>query len=87
MPVRVHAGARRTAICGEHDGAVRVDVAAAPEKGKANRAVSQLLAQTLNVSSSSIELLAGATSPRKRLLVVGVTLAEAEARLAAAMPR
>ncbi|MGE3776880.1 MAG: DUF167 domain-containing protein, partial [Pirellulaceae bacterium] len=35
LPVRAHPGARREEVRGEHDGALKVSVAAAPEKGKA----------------------------------------------------
>lgn len=79
--VRVHAGARRTAIVGLHDGALRIDVSAAPEKGKANRAVVALLAETFALARSDIEVLHGATAPRKAVLLVGLTPAEASARL------
>ena len=81
IAVRVRAGARRTGVAGEHDGALRVDVSAAPEKGKANRAVIGVLADALHVSKSSIELLAGATSSQKRFLIAGMNSAEAAARL------
>lgn len=73
LPVRAHAGARRNAILGEREGALRVAVTAAPEKGKANRAIIDLLSKSLGVAKSSIELMAGETSPQKRFLVSGVT--------------
>jgi hypothetical protein len=85
VPVRVRAGARRTGVAGEHDGALRVDVAAAPEKGKANRAVIDVLAGVLRAPRSDIELAAGATSPHKRFLVRGIDAATAAARIAEAL--
>lgn len=65
--VKVHAGARRDAVGGVHDGRLRVSVTAAPEKGKANKAVLSLLARYLAVPPSSLTLLAGQTDPRKRI--------------------
>ena len=71
LPVRAHAGARRNDILGVRDGMLRVAVTAAPEKGKANRAIVALLSEKLAASKSSIELIAGETSARKRFLMVG----------------
>jgi uncharacterized protein (TIGR00251 family) len=85
VPVRVRAGARRTGVAGEHDGALRVDVAAAPEKGKANRAVIDVLAGVFQVAKSDVVLAAGATSPQKRFLVRGIDAATAAARIAEAL--
>ena len=66
IPVRVHAAARRNAIVGVHDGALRIDVTAAPEKGKANLAVARVLCSTLGAPKSAVELVSGATSTQKR---------------------
>jgi uncharacterized protein len=81
VPVKVRAGARKTGVAGEHGGALRVDVAAAPEKGKANRAVIDVLAGVFGVAKSAVELMAGATSAQKRFLVRGMDLATAKARI------
>jgi uncharacterized protein (TIGR00251 family) len=70
--VRAHAGARRNAILGVREGALRIAVTAAPEKGKANQAIIALLSKTLGISKSKIELVAGETSPKKRMLVTGM---------------
>ena len=71
VPVRAHAGARQNAVLGERQGALRVAVTAAPEKGKANRSIIELLSERLGIAKSSIELIAGETSPQKRFLIVG----------------
>ena len=73
LPVRAHAGARRNEIRGEQDGALKVSVTQAPEKGKANKAIIELLAKRLGLRKSQIELLSGETSPQKRFLVRAVT--------------
>ena len=50
---------------------LRVAVTAAPEKGKANKAILDVLSAALQRSKSSIELIAGETSSQKRFLMVG----------------
>ena len=70
IPVRAHAGARRNAILGVRQGMLRVAVTAAPEKGKANRAIVALLSEALDVPKSAIELISGETSPQKRFLIL-----------------
>lgn len=74
LPIRAHAGARQNAVLGEREGSLRVAVTAAPEKGKANSAIIALLSKELGVSKSSVELIAGDTSPQKRFLIHGATL-------------
>jgi uncharacterized protein (TIGR00251 family) len=69
LPVKAHAAARRNAVRGESDGALQVSVTQAPEKGKANKAIVALLAKTLGLRKSQIELLAGETNPHKRFLI------------------
>lgn len=71
LAVRAHAAARRNAILGVRNGALRVAVTAAPERGKANRAIIAVLSEALGAPKSSIELLSGETSPQKRFLFVG----------------
>ena len=71
LPVRAHAASRRNTILDERDGMLRVAVTEAPERGKANKAIVAVLSRALGVSKSSIELLSGETSVRKKFLVVG----------------
>jgi uncharacterized protein (TIGR00251 family) len=63
--VRVQPKARANAVKGWHGEALRVSVTAAPEDGKANRAVIALLAETFDVAPSSINLVRGAASRDK----------------------
>lgn len=69
LPVRAHAGARKSEIHGQHAGMLKVSVTQAPEKGKANKAIVALLAKQLDLKKSQIELLSGETSPEKRFLI------------------
>jgi uncharacterized protein len=85
LPVRAHAGARRSEIQGAQDGQLKVSVTQAPEKGKANKAIIALLSRGLSLRKSQFELLAGETSPQKRFLVRGVGHDELAARVTAAL--
>jgi uncharacterized protein (TIGR00251 family) len=81
VPVRAHAASRKNAILGERDGMLRVAVTAAPEKGKANKAIVDVLSEALGMPKSSIELVSGETSPQKRFLVVGTDLQAIQSHL------
>jgi len=77
LRLRVKPGAKRDAIVGLHGGALKVAVAAPPEKGKANRAVVRLLVRALELPSGAVTLVAGESSQDK---VVVVALAPSEVR-------
>ncbi len=74
LSVRAQPGARRNAIVGDHGGALKVAVTAPPDKGRANDAIIETLAETLGVKSAQIELIAGMTSRQKKILVRGVSI-------------
>ena len=76
IPVKVVPGASRTRLMGELDGRLKVAVAAAPEKGKANEALIALLAERLGVRRQALSLVSGQTSPLKTLRVVGLSADE-----------
>ena len=61
--------ASRSEIAGEHNGALRVRLAAAPVDGAANRELVALLARALGVSRSAVEINAGYNSKTKRVAV------------------
>ena len=69
LPVRAQPGARRNEVRGVQDGALKVCVTQAPEKGKANKAIIEVLAKWLGIRKSQIELLAGETASQKKFLV------------------
>jgi uncharacterized protein (TIGR00251 family) len=71
LPVKAHAGAKRNGISGEHDGMLKVSVTQAPEKGKANEAIQQVLCKALGLKRSQVQLLSGETATRKRFLIEG----------------
>ena len=69
LPVRAHAGARSSAIRGMHEGALKVSVTQVAEKGKANRAIRDVLCKQLGLRKSQVELISGTTSSQKKFLV------------------
>ena len=73
VPVRVSPGASRDAILGEHDGAIKISVTAAPEKGKANKAVIKILAKKLDLKKSNISIVKGETSQDKIILIENIS--------------
>lgn len=74
-------GASRDQIVGIHGDTLRVKVAAPPEKGRANVAVVALLARTLSVRASDIEITAGHGSRRKSATVRGLPMRTLRERL------
>jgi uncharacterized protein len=73
LPVRAHPGSRRNELRGEQDGMLKICVTQSPEKGKANKALVELMAKSLGLRKSQIELLSGETSHHKRFLIRGIT--------------
>ncbi len=82
ISVKVVPGASRERIVGVLGDALKVQVSAPPERGKANAAVAELLAACLGVSAKTVSVVRGAGNPRKVLLVRGCSAEEAQARLA-----
>ncbi len=81
LPVRAQPGARKQGVQGEHAGALKLAVRAPPERGKANKALIELLGQLLDVRRGQIELLSGATDRDKRFLIRGLTAEEVRRRI------
>jgi uncharacterized protein (TIGR00251 family) len=72
FPVHVLPAASRSEIVGSEGGVLKIRVAAPPVKDKANRALVRLLAKTLGVNNSQVEILSGHKSRRKTVRVYGV---------------
>ena len=81
LPVKARAPGAKNALTGTHDGALKVMVTQAPEKGKANQAIEMLLAKSLGLHKSQISLVTGQTSPLKSFLIVGTTVEELSASI------
>ncbi len=81
--VKVVPGAKRSRVVGLLGDRLKIQVAAPPEDGKANAAVAQVLAEALRLDSSRVQLISGATNPRKTFRV-GLDAAQVEALLSQA---
>ncbi len=65
---------------------LKVCVTQSPEKGKANKALVEVLSKALGLKKSQIELIAGETSHQKRFLVHGIDAGELASRVEGACP-
>ena len=84
--VRVSPGAREDAIVGWQGDALKVRVKAPPERGRANQAVCDLLAELLGVARPAVTVERGHGSRDKVLAVDGLTEAEVLERLGRIQP-
>ncbi len=71
--VRVVPRAARSGVAGEHDGALRVRVAAPPVDGAANEELLRTLARALGVPARDVEITSGHTSKLKQVRIQGAT--------------
>ncbi len=72
LRLHVQPAAGRAAVLGRYANALWVKVAPAPVDGRANVAVSELVAELLGVSTSAVEVVSGARHRDKRVRVRGV---------------
>ncbi len=84
--VRVVPRARKATIDGVHGNALKVRVTAAPVGGAANRALTALLADVLNISPWQVRLVHGERSREKVVAVVGLSPQEVARRLGLTLP-
>ena len=83
LALRVSPGARTNAVVGKHGEAWKIRVSAAPEGGKANAAVVELLADTLGVPARTISVVSGHGARDKLVELSGIAPEEIERRLEA----
>jgi uncharacterized protein (TIGR00251 family) len=81
LRLRVVPGASRAGIVGRYGAAWKVRITAAPEAGKANDAVLELLARTLDIPRRNLAIETGATSRDKIVSLTGLGEEAVEARL------
>jgi uncharacterized protein len=84
LRLRVAPGSSAPGVVGRHGDSWKVRVAAPPERGRANDAVLELLAETLEVPRASLALVSGGSSRNKIVELSGITPDEIERRLATA---
>jgi len=79
--VKIHPRARKDAITGELEDALKLSLKAPPVEGRANEACIEFLANLLKVPRSSVTIASGQNSPRKVIRVRGVSADEVQKRL------
>lgn len=72
LAVKVVPRAARDEIVGWSGDRLRIRVAAAPERGRANAAVERVLADALGLTRRSVRVVSGHTSPRKLIEIDGL---------------
>ena len=83
--VRVHPGARRTGIKGEHDGALKLELQTPPVDGRANEALVEFVAKWLGVAKGAVTIVSGEHARSKRVRVAGMTAERVREKIAAEM--
>ena len=79
--IKVKPKSRQNGVLGVRAGILMLAVTAAPEKGKANKAVIELLAERLKIAKSAIEIISGETFAEKVVRVVGLSAQELDQKL------
>lgn len=82
LRLRVIPRSGKPGIVGRYGDAWKLRVSAPPERGQANEATLDLLADTLGLPAANVRLVSGHGSRDKTVEVAGLTTAEAERRLA-----
>jgi uncharacterized protein (TIGR00251 family) len=86
LEIHLQPGAKRNEIAGFRDGVLYVKVTALPQKGQANRALLELMAQTLGVPKSALAIIRGYTGRNKVVVIQGLTAVELKDILALNLP-
>ena len=80
--IQVKPNSRKTELVVDSDGALRMNVAAPPTSGKANREIVRWLAKRLRRPSSKVRLVGGLHSRTKIIVVLNIGLDELTKNLA-----
>jgi uncharacterized protein (TIGR00251 family) len=82
LPVKVVPGASRDRVAGRYADGIKIQTSAPPEAGKANAAVTKILAQFLGLKPAQVELVSAPANPRKQFRISGLTPAQLAGKLA-----
>lgn len=78
LSVHVQPRASRTRIAGLHGDALKLCITTPPVDGKANAAVIEFLAKLFKIPKTAVTLASGEASRDKRIILAGVSAAQAE---------
>lgn len=79
--VKAVPGASRDRVVGLYGDALKVQVTAAPEGGKANARIEAVLAEALGIAAREVQVVQGHSNPRKVIAVRGLDVSELRRRL------
>jgi uncharacterized protein (TIGR00251 family) len=81
LQVKAIPASSRDCVVGWLGNTLKVRVTAPAERGKANAAIETIIAEALGVPKTSAHVVAGTTSPRKVVEIIGLSEAEVYRRL------
>jgi len=81
LRIYVQPRASKNRICGIHDGALKLQLAAPPVDGAANEECRSFFSRLFKVPKSAVTILSGEASRHKRLRIEGVTAAKLQEEL------
>ncbi len=73
LKIKVVPGAATSQLCGWLGDILKIRVNAPPEKGKANKEVERLLAETFSLPVSNVQVAKGKQSPYKTVLIIEIS--------------
>ena len=85
LPVKGAPGSKKNEVRDATDGMLKVCCTQIPEKGKANKAILEVLAKSLGLKRSQISLLSGETDSRKKFLVENISVEELQRKIESAL--
>lgn len=71
LKLHIQPGAKKNEIVGRHGDAIKIRLKARAVEGKANTALVEFLAETLNIAKSKIEIVKGLSSRQKLVSIDG----------------
>lgn len=80
ISIKVQPGSSRNQIAGFSEGVWRIKIAAAPDKGKANKELIDYLSEILGLKKANLEIIRGHTSHNKLISIQGLTAEEISSR-------
>ena len=80
--VKVVPSASRDRVAGRYGEGVKVQTSAPPEAGKANAAVTAILAQFLGLKRDQVQLASAPANPHKQFRISGLSAAQLAEKLA-----
>ena len=81
LSIHVQPKSSRTRIAGLHGDALKLCITSPPVDGKANAAVIQFFAKLFKIPKTAVTIASGEASRDKRLILAGISAAQAEAVL------